>query len=118
MKKIILIDDNPDDLLLMSQTLEYAGYHVVTYNKAKDALRDMSSEQPDLVVTDMVMPDMEGFETVEYIRSEYHNKLPVIITSGSSKYFYLAEELEVDGICLKSSNCAELIDQVSKVLEQ
>ena len=66
--KVLIVDDNPDKLSLLEVTLSMAGYVVCTANDGEEALAAINSEQPDLVITDIMMPNINGFELARRIR--------------------------------------------------
>ncbi len=79
--KLLVIDDNQDFREMVVQTLLEAGFEVVTAIHGKDGLKVLAESPVDLVVTDLVMPEMEGIETLTAIRKRYP-KIPVIAVSG------------------------------------
>jgi CheY-like chemotaxis protein len=84
MKTIVVVDD--DDLLVESLTdlLEREGYRVVSADNCKDGLARLVSENPDLVLTDFIMPVADGLELVRELRalSEFQS-IPVVMMSAS-----------------------------------
>ena len=82
---ILVVDDNPDKLYLLEAALRMAGYNVNTATDGDEALLAMESDQPDLVITDVRMPHMNGYELAERIRENPHTKfIPVIIQTGAT----------------------------------
>ncbi len=59
--KIFAVDDDPITLALVAEVLRNAGHEVATRGSSRDALRDIPREQPDCVITDIMMPEMDGF---------------------------------------------------------
>ena len=66
---ILVVDDNPDKLGLIEAALSLAGYHVTTATDGDEALAAIESYQPDLVITDVMMPRMNGYELAQRIRA-------------------------------------------------
>ena len=83
MGKVIVIDDQPGMLRLSARVLEAAGHTVVGYQNGHLAIEDMQTEPPDLLITDIFMPEMEGLEIIRAVRALSPN-LPIIAVSGSS----------------------------------
>jgi two-component system nitrogen regulation response regulator NtrX len=79
--KILLVDDEPDILLLYRQMLEGNGYEVVEARNGKEVMKKISDEAFDLVVMDLYMPKMDGFETVREMRKD-GQRVPVIVMTG------------------------------------
>lgn len=76
--KILLVDDEVDLLELMSKRIESWGYDLIVATNGKEALDMLKSEEPDIIVLDYMMPDMDGVATLKKIRA-MHNKIPVIM---------------------------------------
>jgi two-component system, cell cycle response regulator len=83
---ILLVDDNPDKLKLLEAALRLAGYQVSTASDGQEALAVLDSFQPDLVITDVMMPRMNGYELAEKIRSNPRTKfIPVIMQTAAGR---------------------------------
>jgi len=83
---ILVVDDNPDKLHLLEAALRMAGYHVNTATDGDEALLAIESEQPDLIITDVMMPHMNGYELAERIRENPLTKfIPVIIQTAGGQ---------------------------------
>ncbi|MEP6569260.1 MAG: diguanylate cyclase [Acidobacteriota bacterium] len=81
---ILVVDDNPDKLSLLETALRLAGYNVNTATDGDEALVAMELCQPDLVITDVMMPRMNGYELAERIRGNPFTKfIPVIIQTAA-----------------------------------
>jgi len=117
MNSILLIDDNPIDLELMTNTLIASGYRVIAFTNSSEAVRDIPAIQPDLVVTDVLMPDQDGFETLMSIQSKYVG-LPIVMVTSAPEYLHMAKQFNVDGVWAKSSNYAGLSEEVARVLRE
>ena len=82
MKKILVVDDEHKIREVISVLLEEKGYGIRTAENGREGVKELHSFEPDLVLTDISMPDMEGIEFLKIIRS--HKKdLPVIVMSGN-----------------------------------
>ena len=77
-KKILAVDDERHIVRLVQVNLERAGYEVVTAFDGKDALEKVASEQPDLVVLDVMMPYMDGFEVLQNLRKNQADRKSVV----------------------------------------
>lgn len=81
---ILIVDDNPDKLGLLEAALQLAGYNVTTATDGDDALAAIESYQPDLVITDVMMPRMNGYELAQRIRANPLTKfIPVIMQTAA-----------------------------------
>jgi diguanylate cyclase (GGDEF)-like protein len=83
---ILVVDDNPDKLSLLEAALCLAGYRVTTATDGDEALAAIESYQPDLVITDVMMPRMNGYELAQRIRANPITKfIPVIMQTAASR---------------------------------
>jgi diguanylate cyclase (GGDEF)-like protein len=83
---ILVVDDNPDKLALIEAALSLAGYHVTTATDGDEALAAIESYQPDLVITDVMMPRMNGYELAQRIRANPLTKfIPVIMQTAAGR---------------------------------
>ena len=79
-KKILVVDDEQQILRLIRVNLERAGFEVVTAHGGKEALEKVEQERPDLVVIDVMMPYMDGFEMMQNLRKNpTTDELPVLM---------------------------------------
>lgn len=84
--KIMVVDDLPSNLKLMQKKLQIQGYQVQTFSNAKMALTTAPEWQPDLILLDINMPEMNGFEVCERLKAnETLKDIPVIFISGLSE---------------------------------
>lgn len=83
---ILVVDDNPDKLSLLEAALCLAGYRVTTATDGDEALSAIESYQPDLVITDVMMPRMNGYELAQRIRANPITRfIPVIMQTAASR---------------------------------
>ncbi len=78
--RILVVDDEPRILNFLKIKLETSGYKVIVATNGQEALEALSPEQPDMVVLDVMMPGLDGFETLQQIRAA--SAVPVIILSA------------------------------------
>ena len=84
MAKILIIDDEKDICELLEELFKEEGWNAITANDGKEALDHLSSECIDLVITDMVMPKMEGTEILKTIMKDYP-AIKIIVMSGGAR---------------------------------
>ncbi|MBD2605585.1 response regulator [Scytonema hofmannii FACHB-248] len=83
---ILIVEDSPSELELMSHYLNESGYNVIKASGAKEALEKAMSEEPDIIVTDVVMPGMSGFELCRSLkRNPVTQKVPIVICSSKNQ---------------------------------
>ncbi len=121
MKKILVIDDEPLMRTFLRATLEHAGYEVKEAPDGNEGLHLFHTYSPDLIITDMIMPDKDGIELIMEIRkSESAIKLIAISGGGyipAEKYLTLAKALNIDTCLQKPFDSHQIVSAVKKVLE-
>jgi len=83
-KKVLIVDDDSSMVRVISQVLYSKGYEVLESNNGQDALRLLYSQKPDLVLLDVVMPTMDGWQTCSRIR-DISATIPIIMLTGKRK---------------------------------
>ncbi|MCG8499701.1 MAG: response regulator [Firmicutes bacterium] len=120
-KKILIVDDTEFMIKLVSDILEDAGYEAISATRGTEGLLKVRSEKPDLVILDIVMPDMNGFEVCKILREdESNNLMPIIIlTSQDNEDDKLTGlELGADDYITKPFNPRELLGRVKNTLRR
>jgi twitching motility two-component system response regulator PilH len=85
-RKVLVVDDSDTDRKNLEQIVSGAGYAVITARSGKDAVAMTKSEQPDAVLLDVIMPDMNGFQACRAITSDASTKnIPVILVSSKGE---------------------------------
>jgi CheY-like chemotaxis protein len=87
MAKILVIDDDPSIQTMLKKMLEKAGYEVDIACNGSEGLEKIESCPPDLLVTDIVMPEKEGLELIFYLRRK-NPELKIIAISGGGRFNY------------------------------
>jgi len=121
MKKIIIIEDEKILLDLLKDKLVKEGYEVIVALDGQMGLEKIKQEKPDLILLDMVMPKMDGFEVMrELNKDENLAKIPVIIISNSGQPVELekAKKLGAKDWLIKTEfDPKEVVDKVNKQLK-
>ncbi len=85
-QKILIVDDEPAALKVLGMALHREGYEVLGAQSGQEALQKAIAEQPDLIILDVMMPDMDGFEACRQIRSTPEiGHIPIILLTALSK---------------------------------
>lgn len=116
-KKILLIEDEESLRLLYQEELEEFGYDVSTANNGKEALKKLIKEKPDLIILDIVMPEMDGIETLGRILSIKKN-IPIILYTAHPGYQNDFMSWAADAYILKSTDLKELKEKIEELLEK
>lgn len=121
-KKILVVDDDRDQVTAMSGILESLGYQTVVAFDGNQALERYKAEQPDLILLDVAMPGMNGFEVAAEVRrlEGKQRRTVIIIVTAFSTSFYVSASIQndIDSHLTKPLNIEELIDHVKLMLHQ
>ena len=126
--KILIVDDDPDILDAMTMIMESQGYQVVTARDGIEGLANLKSENPDLLILDLMMPKMDGFAVCKELQdprwSKYKN-IPILILTSvreeASRRRYELEtglELDVDDYVEKPISPDVLLERVGKLIKK
>src|SRR5215213_11570011 len=115
---IMVVDDEPPIVRLVRAKLQADGYAVVTAARGEDALALLEDERPDLIVLDLMMPGMDGFETLRHIREQ--GQTPVIMLTARAGDADKLRGLQggADDYVTKPFNPDELSARVTAVLRR
>jgi two-component system response regulator VicR len=116
-KKVLVVDDEPDTLELVKLVLESAGFEAILVNNGMEALAKIDTEKPDLVLLDIMMPDMDGWDVFRKIR-EINTTIPIAILTAKAQNIDKLLGLHVlkaDDYITKPFGKNELIGKVRKL---
>lgn len=120
MARILVIDDDEQILRTLRQVLELEGHEVVDASNGKEGIRLFEENRADLIITDIVMPEKEGIETIKELHEENPNLKIIAISGGGAVdprvYLHLAENLGAMRTLVKPFSREELLNAVRGVL--
>jgi len=119
-QSILVVDDVPINLKIVTAILETKGYIIITATNAKEALALVNDRSPDLILLDISMPDMDGFELCRILKESYETKdIPLIFLSAKSESDDVVKGFELGAVdyVVKPFNSAELLSRVNTHLE-
>lgn len=119
-KRVLVVDDHPPTLRLITNALKGEGVDVVTAGNGAECLLAIESQRPDLLILDVVMPVMDGFQTLRIIRENQATRtLPVIILSVRSEDESVLKGLSggADIYITKPFKTGDLVTAVMRMLE-
>lgn len=118
-RKIMVVDDSRDNLMFFTEVLNNAGFKVLPALNGRLALNSLNHTHPDLLLLDLNMPEMSGFEVCQAIRSNAQfDDLPIVFISGSGVDVQAQAMTEYggSGILQKPFTMQELISAVDSYL--
>jgi len=116
-KKILIVDDEKDVLEVLERRLSNAGYLVLKAENGKDAIMMAKSQHPDLIMLDIIMPDMDGAEAADILKSDPETKdIPIIFLTCLLTKEEVEGRKSISGRCFiaKPYNPDELLEAVQK----
>ena len=117
-RKILIVDDEPDFLEIMSARLRANDYEVITASDGEEALKHVNDDKPDAVLLDILMPGIDGLEVLKRIRKT-DVSLPVYIVTAFStnERFKEANKLGVSGFIVKTDDLAKEVNNITSALD-
>ena len=118
-KRILVADDDPVILRLIQVNLELEGYQVLTANNGEEAVATATSETPDLVILDIMMPRLDGYQTCERLKSEDATKdIPVVFLSAKAQQADIekGKSYGVEEYLTKPFDPTELLEVVERLV--
>jgi DNA-binding response OmpR family regulator len=120
-EKILIVDDDIDTLRLVGITLERYGYRIIAASNGQKALSLAKDEQPDLILLDIMMPGIDGYEVIRQLRSaEDTQYIPVIMFTAKAQVEDKVQGFEAgaDDFLTKPTHTRELLARVKAVLSR
>ncbi len=117
--KILLVDDEPSIVKMVGKRLEVEGYQVLVAMDGQDGLRKAQTEAPDLIILDLMLPKLNGYEVCTMIKQDArYQKTPVLMFSAKAqeKDEKLGRECGADAYVRKPFKAQELLDEVKALL--
>jgi DNA-binding response OmpR family regulator len=117
--RIAIVDDEPDIIHLVSIHLKKAGYSVESFFNGNSLLKFLSSSTPDLVILDLMLPDLDGFEICKMMKNDTrYSSIPIIMLTakGQERDKVAGLDLGADDYLTKPFSPRELIARINAVL--
>ncbi len=119
-KRILVVDDEPHIVRLVQVNLEREGYEVLTAYDGVEALEKVAAEKPDMVVLDVMMPRMNGFEVLKKLKADESTRdIPVIMLTAKAQDadVFRGWQSGVDSYLTKPFNPMELLTFVRRIFQ-
>jgi DNA-binding response OmpR family regulator len=120
-KRILAVDDEPDLTMICSLALQYHGFKVDTFNDAQEALSNFKPDYYDLVILDIKMPNMDGFELYDKIKKK-DDKVKICFLTASELYYEEFRKKEYSALdknlfLKKPIDNDDLLKEVNKIMK-
>ncbi|MBN3032597.1 MAG: response regulator [Candidatus Saganbacteria bacterium] len=118
-KKILVVDDEPDVVSLLTLLLTAQNYQVAVARDGAEALAKVRDEKPGLVLLDVMLPEVDGYEVARVLKSDdRYRRIPIIILTAAGQERTGAPEpaVGVEGYLTKPFETAELLERIAAVL--
>jgi CheY-like chemotaxis protein len=113
---VLLVEDDPALRRYLEIVLQRAGYEVLSASDGLEAMKFLLSDRVDVVVTDALMPNLDGYELCRFVRSSDHlSHLPIILLSALDPKNSTDEAEQVDAFLAKPVSPDDLLNQIAEV---
>lgn len=112
--KVLCVDDEPDALFLFKVVFSGAGFDVIEAAHGRDALERIAEDRPDLVVTDLMMPVMDGRALIQHLRDDPRTaRIPIMLVSANPN-----TEIPADAVIPKPFRPSRLLEVARQLVER
>ena len=120
-QKILIIDDEPDMVYAVQMRLETSGYQVVTALDGNEGLEKARKENPDLIILDVMLPNLDGYKISRMLKfDEKYKNIPIIMFTarGQRDDIKLGYEVGVDVYLVKPFEWKVLLEEINRLLDK
>ena len=120
MPTVLIVEDEPELRTALRVRLTASGFSCVTVGNGKEALAAIERARPDVVVADLLMPEMDGYTLCRHIRADRRlSNLPILVLSAVPRHaIERAESLQASRIMPKPFDAAELVAAIQELLRE
>lgn len=112
--KILIVDDDSDSLTLQQTIVQRLGFYTQVAVNGLDAINMIKEDEPDIILLDIFMPQMDGFETIEILKK--FNIPVIVVTAGGAKTINKLKEMSVKYFIQKPITPTKLQKEINKCL--
>jgi DNA-binding response OmpR family regulator len=118
-RKVLIVDDEPNIVLSLEFLMKQRGYETRVARDGDEALAEVERFRPDLVLLDVMLPRLDGFEVCQRLRAEGWSELKIVMLTAKGRDVEIEKGLALgaDGYVTKPFSTAELVARVSDMLE-
>jgi two-component system phosphate regulon response regulator PhoB len=121
MERVLIVDDDPDIVRLVSYNLSHAGYEIQTASTGRQALELVQKQPPDLIVLDLMLPDVDGMEVCRTLRQQIPSRrIPILMLTARGEEIdrVVGFELGADDYVAKPFSPRELVLRIKSILRR
>jgi len=120
-KKILFIEDEPDQIMIVKMRLEASGFDVVSAIDGEEGLKKAYEDKPDLILLDILIPKIDGLSLCRLLKGDPKRKnisIIIITASGGKELLERCQVIGADDLIIKPFKEKELIDKIAKYLNK
>ena len=111
---VLVVDDDAELLKMVEILLDEAGYRVIMATEGQEALEKVAQEMPAVILLDMKMPGMDGWEFARQFRARYKRRVPIVVLTAAEDARKRAEEIGAEGYLAKPFEIDGLVQVVER----
>ena len=119
MKKVLIVDDEPNIIMSLEFLMKKSGYKVFVARDGSEAIGAVDSEAPDVVILDIMMPEVDGYEVCEHIKKvkKMNTKVIFLTAKGKESDFEKGYQAGADFYMTKPFSTKKLVDKVNELAD-
>lgn len=119
--KILIVDDDIDSSIIQQSIAQKVGYYTQIAINGIDAIKFIKDDKPDLILLDIFMPQMDGYDTIEYIQKKYNIPIIVVTAGGNQSIkkikdmgimFYVEKPIVANKLQKEINNCLKFYEKI------
>lgn len=118
-KKILIVDDEPEIILMVGTRLKAHGYEIVSASDGQAGYEAAQKEKPDLIILDLMLPKMDGYKVCGFLKRDYrYAKIPILMFTAKAQEedMKLARDMGADAYLVKPFKPEELLGKIKELL--
>jgi DNA-binding response OmpR family regulator len=120
-KKILVVDDEPEVVMVVETRLTLNGYEVITAKDGPEALDRAKAEKPDLIILDLMLPKMDGYKVCGLLKSDArYSKIPIILFTArvQDSDRAMGKDVRADSYVTKPFDAEVLLEKIKELLKE
>ena len=120
-KRILVVDDEQDLVVMMSKALKYQGYEVITASDGQEGLEKAKTEKPDLIVLDLMLPKINGYKVCGLLKKDTrYAKTPIILftAKANAEDIELGKSIGADAYITKPYDRDALLSKIEELIKE